>query len=174
MDRSTETLVGVWKRVCATNFDGYGAQPIPSPLDDMIEALVREFIALAPAERKVVATLAPLPPFAMFAFSERMATAAVRHDLLGDLLAGLIALVLEGFRYDARENLPILALHHDAALRLRVDPAPVFAEAASYATPDAARWIIGFLDREPAHVSLAEMGYRVMGEGSEFRYERTW
>lgn len=102
-----------------------------------------------------------------------MATLSIRRRSQDDLFLGLIGLVLEGFRYDPRESVLILALHDDAASRIGVASPTVFARAAQYAPEAVARQFTAFLQRKPEHRSLSSMGYEAVGDGASFAYRRT-
>jgi hypothetical protein len=174
MNAQVAELTALWSELRNVDYNGYGVQSIPSPLDAKFQRLVGVFSRLSPAERERVYTLSPIPPFALLAFSERMASLAVRERSQTELFLGLMGLVLEGFRHDPRESMLILALHNDAAARIGADTTKVFAEASVYAPMDVARQLTNFVLRNPEKKSIVAMGYDTVGESSTFRYKRTW
>jgi hypothetical protein len=108
------------------------------------------------------------------AFSERMASMAVRQKDLDVLSRGLVALLLAWRETDSKESLPIMALYCDAIRILDLN---------SVSLVDSVRQILGdvlvepfvaFLARSEANRSLQAMGYSRASDHDGFRYIRNW
>ena len=90
-----------WLR--ATNNRGYGPLPIPQPRDAEIEALLRSWMALDESTRQAAAQgIAEEQRFTLLAYSERMASLAVRKRNQELIRLGLLALGIDGWRGDWR------------------------------------------------------------------------
>jgi hypothetical protein len=154
---------------------GYGRRALPSPLDQLVGALIEAFIVATPMERRRVSaqsdeTLSRL----LLVFAERMASLAVRLNSRDHLFKGLVALAAEGWTTDSREDLLILSLLHDAAIRIGLDPREAFEQVLPYTTKPVADSLERFLARTPQDKVIEAMGYRVGADADGFRYERTW
>jgi hypothetical protein len=110
----------------------------------------------------------------LLCYSERMAIRGVRERSTKWIRFGLLALGIDDWNLDRRENLLVLALHHDACARIDVSPADLFREAGALLGVNARRGLEDYLEREPADRSIAVMGYEAIGEGESFTYRRTW
>lgn len=162
-------------RLVAGKNPGYGPLPLPAPLDAEIARLLDAFAHASPARREfLLSRITPAHSPTLLAFSERMASLGVREREPRRLFEGLLALVVESFAADYRENAMILSLHYDAATKIGADPARLFEEAASYAKPEVAQALRGFLARSPEDKSIAAMGYEEGAEPGGFRYQRNW
>jgi hypothetical protein len=154
---------------------GYGPLPIPQERDELITKLIRAWMSLDDASRKEsVCEITERQVPVLLAYSERMASLAVRENN-GDLLVlGLIAIGLDGWRYDWRENLIILALHYDAAKRLGISPEIIFGKAFAFLSERFVDALAVFLRRRTRDKSLEAMGYIAGADDQGFRYMRTW
>jgi len=162
-----------WLR--ATNNRGYGPLPIPQPRDAEIEALLRSWMALDESTRQAAAQgIAEEQRFTLLAYSERMASLAVRKRNQELIRLGLLALGIDGWRGDWRDNAALISLHYDAAQRVGADPASLFETTAGVLSPKAANALRSFLRRAPADKSLEAMGYEAGTDADGFRYKRTW
>lgn len=162
-----------WLKVA--NNHGYGALPIPSQRDEQIGKLLRAWMSLDEMSRH--AAVAGLPEedrLTLLAYSERMATLAVRNSDKSALVLGLVALGLDEWRYDWRDNVILLCLHHDAALRIGVCPAELFEDVSQLLPHVPADGLRSFLQRSEEDKSLRAMGYVADCDDSGFRYRRTW
>lgn len=155
--------------------EDYGNLPIPHPRDDEIEALILRWASLDPeARERAVAEIGEDQRFTLLAYSERMASRAVR-DRNGELIfMGLLALGLDGWRADWRDNAVLLCLHHDAALKAGIPPEAVFERAATLLPPRVGAALQAFLRRTAEDKSLDAMGYKNGTDADGFRYRRTW
>jgi hypothetical protein len=154
---------------------GYGRLPIPNRRDEEISALLRGWMELTPAERhEASASITDDQQTTLLAYSERMATYAVRVSDAAWVLLGLVALGVDGWRFDWRENTLLLCLHYDACARIGVSPERIFSEASEFLVPNVGSALRAFLKREEEDKSLAAMGYTSSADADGFRYERTW
>jgi hypothetical protein len=112
--------------------------------------------------------------FVLLAFAERMAALGVRERSRQRLFEGLIAIVIENFRYDTRENILILSLLNHSCVKIGVDPVELFREAASFADQEAADELNQFVKRPPESKGIKSMGYKEVMAQDGFRYQRTW
>lgn len=154
---------------------GYGTRPIPHPRDAEISALLRAWLSLAEPLR--IAALTQISEdyrFTLLAYSERMASLAVRDHNREHLLLGLLALGLDGWRFDWRDNLLVVCLHYDAAQRLSLCPNALFENAAQMLSDQPANGLRSFLHRSQEDKCLDAMGYTVTADADGFRYQRTW
>ncbi len=155
--------------------DGYGTWPIPDPLDDRISSLINEWRSL-PADKRAVEskTITEEQNATLLAFSERMASMAVRMKSQDLVVLGLLALGVDGWQTDWRENTLLLCLHFDASKKIGITPEITFGNAAKLLSPNVATALEEFLQREPQDQSLKSMGYKESADSDGFRYERTW
>lgn len=145
----------------------------PSPLDRAITDAIAAYRMLPPQERQSFRDhFGSDHTFTWFVYAIRMATFAVRERAPERVLNGLLALVIEDFKQDWRENLIILSLLHDSARRIGADPCPLFEQASGYAGPAAAQRIQQFAQRSPDLQRIESMGYRAVNAPAGFRYER--
>lgn len=153
----------------------YSFRSIPCEIDKMAGDFVRTFMQASPLERsRISASVPPREGAFLTCFAERMATLGVREQSRQRLLEGLVALVIEGYKEDFRDNIINVAPLYDAALKINVDPQALFNEAAAYLSNAPAQDIIEFPQREPYERSLAAMGYKESSDADGFKYERTW
>ena len=87
---------------------------------------------------------------------------------------GLLALGIDGWRGDWRDNAALLSLHYDAGQRIGADVNLLFKEAAALLSPKVANAFLSFLRRSSADKAIVAMGYVVGADADGFRYERTW
>lgn len=153
----------------------YGTLPIPTPRDGAISALLRAWLNLD--EPKRLSFLSRLPKgfrFALLAYSERMASFAVRTHDKECVVLGLLALGLDEWCEDWRDNATILCLHYDAAKRIGLDPDSLFEETANLLPLEPAGALRSFILRSTEDKSLGSMGYVVDADPDGLRYRRTW
>lgn len=87
---------------------------------------------------------------------------------------GLVALGLDGWQSDWRDNLLVVPLHYDAAQRIDVAPDTVFEEAARLLPATPADGLRLFLHRSKEDKAVEAMGYEAGADSDGFRYKRTW
>ena len=154
---------------------GYGTLPIPQQRDGEITDILWKWIALDDSAREEAAShLLNDQRLVLLAYSERMASLAVRQRKEDFLVLGLLALGIDGCRADWRDNVLVMCLHYDAAQRIGASVDGVFAKAASLLPTKAADALRAFTHRAPEDKSLKAMGYIAGQDGDGFRYRRTW
>jgi hypothetical protein len=162
-----------WLNVDQNN--GYGPAPIPSSRDAEIESLLVKWQAFSPSERsEAAARIIEDQRFTLLAFAERMATSTVRQRDPNRIHLGLLALGLDGWKTDWRDNATILCLHYDAARRLAADPSHIFSVAGSLLSEKVSRSYANFLARTDEDKALDAMGYATGRDEDGFRYIRDW
>jgi hypothetical protein len=152
---------------------GAGKLRIPSPLDGLTSKIVHSFVRAKHDERQAIENLfSDEHSFVLLGFAERMATLSVRQGSQEFLREGLAALVLEGGRFDIRENILAMAPLYDAARRLGLDAERLFLEAASLVDNRVSR-VLGNYPLRPEHAkSLEAMRYEVSADQDGFLYRR--
>lgn len=160
----------------SSNNRGYGRLPIPQPRDAEIGALLERWASLdAPARRTAAQQLALEQRDVLLAYSERMATMAVRHGDDELILLGLLALGADNLELgDERDSLLIVPLHNDAALRIGADPVAIFERAAALLPEESASVLKSFPQRPDDTKTIQSMGYIASADADGFRYMRTW
>ena len=154
---------------------GYGQLPIPQRLDEKICRIIFRWTDLDESTRKRAGeTIGESQRFTLLAFSERMASLAVRERSPNLVFAGLLALGVDGWRSDWRDNAVLLSLHYDASLKLDIEPGVVFGKAGKLLTNKVSEAFGSFLQRSEEDKSLKAMGYREGMDNDGFRYIRTW
>ena len=159
----------------ATN--GYGRRPIPHPLDDVVHRLVDGADAADSDDRRLFLGLLNLDQAQVFnAYSERMASLAVRRRDPALVRDGLRASALASHVEDIREIILILSLHYRSLEKLGVDPVVPFAEVvASGLGNDGFAMAAGtYPGRREEDRSIGAMGYVEGQDADGFRYVRTW
>jgi hypothetical protein len=171
----TDELITSAECLNTENNRGYFGLPIPQPIDGEITELMRVWAELSPSERSAASLrVSDRQSLRLKAYSERMASFAVRTRDPEKIFFGLLALGVDGWRGDWREKVLVLSLHYDAIQRLNVDPAAMFERAAALLSPKAATDFANFLRRSSENKSIKVMGYVVASDDDGFRYQRTW
>jgi hypothetical protein len=154
---------------------GYGPLPIPQPRDFEITDLLESWTKLNSSERES----APLQisheqTQTLLAYGARMASLSVRNSDAKLIHYGLLAVGIDGWRYDWRENVTIVSLLYDAANRIGAEPGAIFESASALLADKSANGIRRFLLRSAEDKSLAAMCYIAGADSDGFRYLRTW
>jgi hypothetical protein len=150
---------------------GYGSQ-MPGPLDDTFRSLAHMYTGLDSSQRAAVRDLVHLDiSMLLLGFGDRLAILAARTQDEALLFDALIAHVLEGFRYDPRENTFRLAVVYHVAKKLGVDPQALFLRAALLASQRGADELRAFLARSERSKSLKSMGLREVETSNGVSYE---
>jgi hypothetical protein len=153
----------------------YGTLPIPNLRDREITHLIETWVKLDEVVRQGAAkNILESQRFTLLAYSERMASLAVRTRDPQKIFLGLLALGVDGWKGDWRENAEILCLHYDAAKRIGVIQSQVFEKAASFLSLKVAMALRSFVQRSPSDQSLEAMGYSAASDDDGFRYKRDW
>ena len=165
-------------KTCFPDVPDYGAyfrSPIPVPTDVEIAAIVREWISLdRDARMTISAGLCERQSDRLLAFSERVASLAVRERNPDHVFVGLVALGVNDWKFDDRENLLVVPLHYDACARIGADPAALLESAAAVLPPRSATGLRAFGHRNERDRSIAAMGYEAGTDEEGFRYKRLW
>ena len=171
----TTSIFGSIRWLIGEETDGYGAWPIPHRIDEEISALLRSWLSLKEPLRKVaLSQVTEDYRFTFVAYSERMASLAVRDRNSEHVLLGLLALGLDGWRGDWRDNAAVVCLHYDAAQKIGLCPDDLFEEAAKTLPDKPANALRLFLRRSEEDKSVEAMGYSAATDADGFRYKRTW
>lgn len=167
---------GAAKTLKAEDHPGYLSQPIPSSLDQQILSLIDKFLQATPSQQAMMkAKFNDSHSFTFIVFSERMAALAVRERSRDLLFNGLVALAFEDAKFDVRENILVMAPLYHSAVKIGVDPKPLFKVAAVYAIDEELNAsILKFPNRAEADRSLEAMDYTESMAPDGFRYKRTW
>jgi hypothetical protein len=154
---------------------GYGTLPIPQALDSDITELLRRWEGMGKLERdSALRQLRSNQRWTLLAYSERMASLAVRESDARLIHFGLLAVGIGWALGDWRDSVLILPLHYDAATRIGIVPEGMFERSASLLPAEPANALRRFPQRSSQDKSLAAMGYIVGSDSDGFRYQRTW
>lgn len=154
---------------------GYGVLPIPDARDIEITELIKAWLKLDVSIRQAeTQKIREQQRYTLLAYSERMASLAVRTRDQEKIFFGLLALGIDGWRGEWRDNAEIVALHYDAAQRIDESPDQIFDRAATKLSLKVATALRSFLRRSSTDRSLTAMGYSVGSDTDGFRYKRDW
>lgn len=157
------------------NTEGYGPKPIPNTLDMMISEVIDCWRLLDEQERiQEAEAISDDQRAALLAYSERMASNAVRLKSRLDLVRGIIALAIDGWRFEWRENVMLVSLHFNSANKIGVSPQDLFLEASNCLSEQVKDALLAFLRRKPEDQKIEAMGFRESSDSDGFRYERVW
>jgi hypothetical protein len=151
----------------------YFWEPIPIPLDTVLQLFVREFIAAADRDRaEILSHLTPRHRQFLGSFGTRSATLAARSRNSDLITEGLIALRLGWPSDDVREQVRDLAPMYHAALKAGTSPQEIFRRAVGIARDDDfGAFLEEFLSRPDDENSLKALGYREGNHADGFRFE---
>lgn len=173
MNDLTRLAEAVHQTLVSNNDPIYYFRPLPCELDNEVTRLIDTFIQADSSGRALILSgIRDKHSGWLFAYGQRMAELAVREDSRERLFYGLLALIIEGFKSDYRDNMVIWAPLYHSATKIGIDPAALFSEAASYANNTVSEWILDFPKRSPENRSLKAMGFREASAPDGFRYER--
>src|SRR5215471_11939572 len=160
----------------ADNLAGYGHSRMPNSVDDSVARFLDEYGGMSTETRESVrSSLTPDYSAGLLAFAERMAVLAVRENNPDRVLSGLLAIVLEDFRVDQREDLLVLSLLLNSAIKIKADPDDLFNRAAACARRHVAEVLLQFLKNNKKKKKIVEqMGYKETTTEDGFDYTRTW
>jgi hypothetical protein len=175
MSHSTGELLDVAIELTPPCCIGYLQRPIPCDLDVKLGKIIDSFVESSGVARKKLSSAFGMEQsFGLMAYAERMAIMAVRNHSEEPLRKGLLALVLEEFKYDGRESIMRLALLNHSAFKVGINPDRIFEEIASIATGGAAQAIREFAARAIKDKSIESMGYSEDTTPDGFSYSRNW
>jgi hypothetical protein len=153
----------------------YLRMPLPCTFDSKIATVCDLFMEARPEQRAVFSSVLNVDHCSVLVlFSERMAMFGAREGSYSSLLKGLIALAMVDLNLDLREILLIFPLHYHSALKIGIDPARLFQEAAEYAGSEVAEHLRRFPMRDPKDKTLGSMGYKEVDTPNGVAYVRTW
>jgi hypothetical protein len=159
----------------AENNRGYGPLPIPSDRDRQVSELIGQWLSLDENRRmEATRSISARELDTLLAYSERMASRAVRERSREWIFLGLVALGLDGWRTDWRENVIVLALHYDACQRIGESAEGMFKEAGGVLPLNVSRALTSFLKRKPENQSLEAMRFIASADAEGFRYRSIW
>lgn len=148
---------------------GYYESRIPSPADSEIARAIRAFSEADPHDQTAFrASLDADRAGLLQAWSERIATLAVRLDSASPLVLGLVGLALAAAE-DEREAALVAPLHRRSAEKLDADAGGVFDDAATFSDPEGAAWLEEMRDSDE---QPEDAGYVEDADADGFRYQR--
>lgn len=156
--------------------NGYLKQELPCELDSLATSIVTDYIHGSENERSFIRSSFNVDQsFGWLAYAERLASLALKENSKQNILYGLVALVIEGFKLDARENILILSLLNNSATKLGVDPTIIFNEASRIAPPSIASYLHDFSNRILEKKNIETMRYQEKEcEKGPLLYVRNW
>jgi len=148
----------------------YHRQPMPSPMDEELRAIVTAFQQLSADERDAFISALPHPTRKLFGiYGHRAATIAVRQDEPDWLRSGLIGTVIANDGMDdGRKIITALVVPQHCAIKLKMDLAELFEETAVYAHPPLSDQILN-ASRTP--LSLRTFGWQELKTADGIRYK---
>lgn len=154
---------------------GYLHRPIPCELDNKITAMLDLYKSGSLGTRlEIAAKISSKQTWGLLAYAERMAILSVRAKSRKFLENALLALVIEGFRVDVRENILMLSLINNSAIKIGVDAKQLFESAIGNVEPEIAQRIREFIGRPIENKSIQSMGYSEAMTSDGFSYVRNW
>lgn len=155
------------------NNESTGDSSIPSILDGEIAEIVGIFIDADPEKRGDISDVFDKDhSFTFIGFAENCAALAVRYRSEKFLREGLTALILDGGKFDIRENISVLAPLYDAMLKIHADAQSLFSWAADLLTDRLLSAMRTFPDRPEESKNLASISYVECGDGNAFFYQK--
>ena len=148
----------------------YAALPIPSDEDVLVEEFVREWRSGSSKEPEAHQALDRLVQGMLGSFAVRSASRAVRDRNVEHVRLGLTALCIGGAEDDPRDLEQVACVLFDSCVRVGVEPAALFLEAAGGARGGAARILRTFADMSKEDVSLTKYRIRENEDDGGFRY----
>lgn len=166
------TLKNTLQKLGSEYTHGYGPYPLPCAIDEEVELLVHA--VAGEDESSTALDMTETHGFVFLAYAERMASLAVRENSVGILSKGMAALGVASKLVYVKETLPILALMHNSACKLGVDPAELFSDLGLREGDELKMYVDSFLNRSAEDRSIQSMGYVEGEDEGGFRYTRTW
>jgi len=141
----------------------------------LIASIVEAFASSNSSGRlRIVSRLSQNASRALIGYAHKMATDAVRQTSPDLVVRGLVALAIEGGRWDIRDSIMPMALLHHSALKLGMDAGKAFETAASLATSASmSEAMRSFPARRPADRDLIAFCFREVVTSNGFTYEQT-
>jgi len=148
-----------------------GFPEIMTDVDIELNKLVREYLLIPTEERdNVKSSISIDNAWLLLAFSEDMATYALRQSEQELFSNGLTALSMVYGILDAREIMVIMVLYCDVNKRIGLSFESIINEGGDFG-----RFIEGFINRDESDKSLESMGYTLeKDEQNNLLYQRAW
>lgn len=173
MEITLEYCKSKYESLKAWNNESTSDLTIPSPVDNEVAEIVLLFIDTDRKQRaEIAAVFDDEHSFTFIGFSENRATMAVRSRSEKFLREGLAALILDGGKFDIRENILVLAPLYDAALKIHADAQSLFSWAADLLTNKLSSVIRTFPSRPAESKNLTSMNYIECGDGNALFYQK--
>ena len=156
-------------------YDGYGRNPLPSPLDEEVAAFVEALWSGGPpAVARATSLTSDAGRRVLRTYAERMASLAVRTGDVAFVRRALVAIVAGGLDRNDREALMVMPAIEDSAERVGGRAPRVFEEVARIVGHPGEANLALWLGRRPEMRALSAMGYAVGMDSGGFRYTREW
>lgn len=153
------------------NHINYRMERIPNDLDQMVSDLIDIYLKASQDKRiEIAGNFNSYHSMTFIVYAERMASYSVRQRSRSDLMRGLLAIVIEGFKYDPRDDWTVLGALYHSAIKIGKDPSELFHEAANYADDLTAKYILDFINRNDLINILDVMYYDEGRDEDGFRY----
>ncbi len=173
MEKALEYCQSKYERLKAWNNESTGEATIPSSLDSEVAEIVRLFIDADRDKRGEISNIFDENhSFTFIGFAETSAALAVRRGSAEFLREGLAALILDGGKFDIRENISALAPLYDATLKIHVDAQSLFTWAADLLVNKISPVIRSFPGRPEESKNLGSMNYVEGGDENGFFYQK--
>jgi hypothetical protein len=161
---STQALDEIFERL-HVGVDRLDGRPPPEPVDRDFERLARSYWAADESTRAAIRAAVPdKDRLLILALGERATDLALWERDAQRLEDALAAHCIEGFRWDARENLIRLAPIWYVAEQLEISASALFESAAERASPEGAQVIREYASRPAASKTLRSMSLEVVEE----------
>lgn len=153
----------------------YAAERLPSDTDKQILQLTRVFREGSEEQRTLIRDqVTDEYTYGLLTFAKRMAVLTVRKEEVKWAKEGLLAVAIENFNLDQREDMPMLCLLNHSITKIGADPVAVFEEVARYAEPDVSETMMRYVKKKEREKSIAAMGYEEVSGADGFDYKRKW
>jgi hypothetical protein len=145
---------------------------IPNEVDLFTLKLIDVFMAASMEERNlVISSFNKEHSGAFVGFANRMASLAVRKKSKEYILKGLIALIIEGFEYDFRDNWVAMAALFHGSFKIGEDPNSLIREAATYTNNEIAKkYLLDFITNRNPELVLRDFCLLEGQDVDGFRY----
>lgn len=166
----TEEVVTELRQVTVVD---YYVQPMPSPLDGRIQAIVTRFMAATATERDPFQQGLPPEIRSLFGiFGHRAATLAARTQSPDWLQSGLVGFTIANVVIPKRRKVELgLAVYHHVARKLELNPIDLFETAAQFGSPEIAIHLLTYGRR--TDITLTKFGWQELKTPDGVKYKST-
>lgn len=148
----------------------YFRQPLPGPLDERMEQIVRHYMAASPEQREMLLAALDKSQRALLGiYGHREATLAMRQESRPRLLRGLVGLALAHHELDRGSLDAALVVPHHIARKLGVNSVDLFDEAAGFVGEAIGEYLRGYGRR--SDVGLRKYGWREIKTPDGVKYK---